>query len=133
MIVTVKGGVVTAVTPGAGIIGGSFSQEKWGVNTEQFVKVDTFMLSPNHADGKSIGNKHYIFILEGCKNPVPTRGLYNEFLLPSLDKHRKVFEVLGNKTMCDPTDQQLSGVGFSRSGETVTVQVNGRKSYNVKF
>lgn len=134
MTLDVKGGKIVKVTAGAGIIGGSFSQEKWGVNTEQFVKVDTMMLSPNHQDGLSIGNKHYFFILEGCKNPVPTRGIYNEFLKPELEKHRKVFEVLGNKTMCEPTEQQLSGVGFSSTrGDTVVVQVNGRKTYNLKF
>jgi hypothetical protein len=95
------------------------------------------MMSPNFWGESAVGNKHYFFMLDGCKNPVPTRGIYNEHLRSDLDKHRKVFEVLGNKTMCEPTDDQLSGVGFSSTrGDTVVVSVAGaklRKIYNVKF
>ena len=123
------------VTVGAGIKHAPFSQEKWGITTEKYVRVDTMMLSPNHWGDSAVGNKHVIFMLEGCKNPLPTRGIYNEILLPALDKHRKVFEVLGNKTMAEPPadGNQLSGLGFSRAGETVSILVDGRRSYNVKF
>ena len=113
------------------------SQEKWGVTTEQFVKVNTLMHSPNFWDGNAVGNKHWFFMLEGCKNDQPTRGIYNEFLTAELSKHRKVFELLGDKTKCPPTDNQLSGVGFSStSGAEVTVKVTGTKLnriFNVKF
>ena len=51
----------------------------------------------------------------------PVRGIYNEFLTGALEPHRKVFEVLGNRTKCQPSDKQLSGVGFS---ETVPASVN---------
>lgn len=109
----------------------------WGVDTEQFIKVNTLMFSPNHWDGQQIGNKHWFFILDGCRNNEPTRGIYNEFLNSELDKHRKVFEVLGARTMCQPTDEQLSGVGFSSTrGDTVLVQVQGdkyRKLFNISF
>lgn len=109
----------------------------WGVDTEQFVKVNTLMFSPNHWDGQKIGNKHWFFILDGCRNNEPTRGIYNEFLNSELDKHRKVFEVLGARTMCQPTDEQLSGLGFSSTrGDTVVVQVQGdkyRKLFNISF
>jgi hypothetical protein len=130
----IANGQVADMILGAGIEGHAFSQEKWGIQTEKFAKVDTMMLSPNHWDDQAIGNKHYIFVLEGCKNPVPTRGIYNEFLKPELEQHRKVFEVLGNKTMAQPTENQLSGLGFSSTrGDTVTIQVNGHRNYNVKF
>jgi hypothetical protein len=110
------------------------SQDVWGVKTETFVRVDTLMLSPNYWGDNAVGNKHFIFVLEGCKNPVPTRGIYNEFLLPALEQHRKVFEVLGNKTMAEPTDNQLSGVGFSSTrNDTVSVKVNNGRVYNIKF
>jgi hypothetical protein len=60
-----------------------------------------------------VGNKHTFFVIEGAKNDEPTRGFYNEFLHPRLEPHRKVFEVIGDKTKCQPTDGQLSGLGFS--------------------
>jgi hypothetical protein len=114
------------------------SVKKWGIDTETLVPVDTIMYSPNHWEGAgSKGNKHLFFMLKGCKNPEPVRGIYNEFLRPSLEKHRKVFEVLGSKTKCEPTDNQLSGVGFtSARGDTVTVIVKGQKlnrAYNIQF
>jgi hypothetical protein len=55
-------------------------RETWGISTVQFVKVLTVLNSPNHWDGHAIGNKHTFFILDGCKNPDPVRGIYNEFL-----------------------------------------------------
>lgn len=89
------------------------SKEVWGINTEDFVKVDMVMLSPNYWDYNGIGNKHWFFILDNCKNPEDTRGLYNEFLHGSLDKHRKVFELLGSKLQVPYSEEQLSGLGFS--------------------
>lgn len=109
------------------------SKRIWGIDTEQFVKVETLMYSPNHWDGEATGNKHWFFILEGCLNDQPARGIYNEYLSSQLDKHRKVFEVLGAKTMCAPGAEQLSGLGFSSTkGESVTVKA-GHKLYNVQF
>lgn len=85
----------------------------WGINTQAFHKVHNMMLSPNYWDGKEIGNKHYFFILEGCRNPDAARGVYNEFLKSELEEHRKVFEVLGDQLKAQPTEDQLSGLGFS--------------------
>jgi hypothetical protein len=116
---------------------GKASVSVWGIETEKFVKVSTVMLSPNFWLGRQVGNKHYIFTLEGCVNDEPTRGIYNEFLKPELDKHRKVFEVLGNKTKCQPTANQLSGLGFSSTQRnTVTAKVatpDGTRLYTVTF
>lgn len=116
---------------------GEASQKKWGLTTGTPVPVDTFMLSPNYWDGNAVGNKHYMFILRGCKNPDATRGIYNEFLHSALEQHRKVFEILGEKTQCPPTDDQLSGMGFSstkRDNVLVTVTGDkGRKTYNITF
>lgn len=120
-----------------GLVGGSIPTTKWGLTTEQLVPVDLLMLSPNHWDGQTQGNKHWFFILKDCKNPDSVRGLYNEFLRATLDKHRKVFEVLGAKTKCPSVDEQLSGVGFSSTrGDTVTAVVKGNginKAYNIVF
>lgn len=115
----------------------AMSQMVWNVETEKFVKVNTLMLSPNYWDGEATGNKHWFFILDKCKNPEPARGIYNEFLSPALDKHRKVFEVLGDKTKCQVTDDQLSGLGFSSTqSNRLTVKVTGPKinqTYTVVF
>lgn len=91
----------------------STSREEWGISTQKFQKVEMVMLSPNHWDEQEKGNKHYFFMLDGCKNPDAARGFYNEFLRDELHEHRKVFEVLGSKLKAEPTEQQLSGLGFS--------------------
>ena len=135
--ITIKNGAIADLAIGdKRLISGSASQQKWNINTEQFVKVNTVLNSPNHWDGNAVGNKHWFFILEGCKTDQPARGIYNEFLTPELDKHRKVFELLGDKTKCPVTDEQLSGLGFSSTNPaTVTVKVTGpklNKIFNVK-
>ena len=113
------------------------SRQQWGIATNTPVKVTTVMHSPNFWDGQTIGNQHTFFILDGCRNETPARGIYNEFLNAKLEVHRKVFEVLGDKTKCQPTNDQLSGVGFSSTkSDSVQVNVTGakiRKSYNIIF
>lgn len=100
------------------ITASNISQTKWGLSTEQYVKVDAVTLSPNYWGDNAVGNKHTFFVLHGAKNDEPTRGIYNEFLHPRLEAHRKVFEVIGDKTKCQPTDGQLSGLGFSSTKKT---------------
>lgn len=112
----------------------SSSKEKWGVSTLSPVKVQTILLSPNHWENAgAVGNKHWFFILEGCQVNEPIRGIYNEFLTDSLHQHRKVFEVLGSKMKCQPTPNQLSGVGFSSTrSDKVQVIADGRP-YEIIF
>lgn len=132
-----RGGRIVEFTPNPLLRHENRPEDIWGVKTETFVPVATIMNSPNHWGGESVGNKHTFFLLDGCRNPEPTRGLYNEFLRGDLDKHRKVFEILGTKTRCEPSNEQLSGLGFSSTvRETVTVRVTGpsiNKTYEVKF
>lgn len=120
-----------------GNVGAAKSNVKWGVPTETPVKVNTIMYSPNYWDENAVGNKHVFFMLNGCHNDEPVRGIFNEYLRNDLEKHRKVFEILGNRTKCEPTQDQLSGVGFSSTkNDTVLVNVTSgkvRKSYNIKF
>lgn len=134
---TVKNGVIVDVKMGAGISGTGISETKWGVKTESPVKVKTVMFSPNYWDDNKVGNKHWFFILEGCKTDQAARGIYNEFLDARLEKHRKVFEVLGDKTKCPAIDDQLSGLGFSSTRkDQVLVSVKLGKStkvYNINF
>lgn len=135
--IEVKGGQVQSIKPREGMIMGSVAHEKWGLKTLDLVRVNSVVLSPNHWDDNASGNKHWFFILEGCKNPLPTRGIYNEFLAAGLEKHRKVFEVLGEKTKCPPVDAQLSGIGVSSTRkDKVTVVATGpklNKTYTVVF
>ncbi len=115
-----KSGVVERVEPGdAAITSSAISQEKWGLTTEEYVKVVAVTLSPNYWGENAVGNKHTFFVLEGAKNDEATRGFYNEFLHPRLEPHRKVFEVIGDKTKCEPTEGQLSGLGFSSTKKDV--------------
>jgi hypothetical protein len=124
----VRNGVVEKIVPGDGMIAGAASQEKWRINTLSLARVNSVVLSPNYWDDNAAGNKHWFFILEGCKNPLPTRGIYNEFLSSKLEDHRKVFEVLGDKTKCAVVDDQMSGLGFSSTRrDKVTVAVSGPK------
>ena len=119
-----------------GVVGGSLSKDVWGIKSETFVDVNMLMLSPNHWDGNNISNKHWFFIINDCKNPDSLRGFYNEFLSGDLNKHRKVFEVLGSKTKCEYSDNQLSGLGFSSTKEdSVVVKVEGEQNrmYKVNF
>lgn len=103
--------------------GVSSSEPVWNLILNQEIPVQTVMLSPNFWDGQSVGNKHFLFMLEGCKNPEKSRGIYNEFLRKELQPHRKVFEILGGTTLCEPTDNQLAGLGFS-STIPATFKVN---------
>lgn len=129
---TMKGGQLVNID--AKLEGGNVSKEKWGVKTETLVPVVALMNSPNHWGDNQSGAKHLIFALQGCVNPDSIRGIFNEYLRPELHQHRKVFEVLGAKTKCPPTNDQISGVGFSSArGDTVTVVVDGRKSYTLAF
>ncbi|GLY32028.1 hypothetical protein [Kineosporia sp. NBRC 101731] len=123
-VMAVEDGKIVKFAPGKDIIGGSASKDIWGVRTEDFVKVKAVMYSPNYWGDSEVGNRHYIFALDGCVNDQPTRGLYNEFLKADLDKHRKVFEVLGDRTKCAADPDQISGLGFSStSGATITAKV----------
>ena len=109
----------------------------WNVQTETFVPVRAMMFSPNHWE-KNKGEKHVIFILNECRADEELRGFFNEFLDPKLRQHRKVFEVLGNKMIVEPTEDrgQLAGVGFTANRDQyVFVKVKGatERIFKVKF
>lgn len=109
------------------------AKEVWGIKTQSFHKVGLVLNSPNHWDGEQTGNKHVFFVLDGCVNPVGTRGFYNEYLKPELTEHRKVFEILGGKMKVQPSDEQLSGLGFSSTQRNhLFVKVTGAFNRTVK-
>ena len=115
---------------------GNSVQTKWGLTTEKYVRVNSVTLSPNYWGDNAVGNKHTFFVLDGCMADEDIRGIYNEFLHPRLVPHRKVLEVLGDKTKCKPTPGHLAGLGFSSTKkDQVVVRVrssNGLRIYNVQ-
>lgn len=112
------------------------SKELWSINTQEFHKVNLICLTPNHWGENEFGNKHYLFMLEGCKAQSSIRGFHNEHLIPDLLKHRKVMEVLGATTLIEPTDNQLSGIGFNATvSDELIVKVQGthKRVLKIKF
>lgn len=132
---TKKDGVQFINSSGKSNIAKYNSREKWGVKTGQFVPVRAITLSPNFWNDAS-GNKHYMFLLEGCKSDEKTRPFFNEFLKPELSADRKVFEILGSKVNVDKAEDELSGIGFSDTVRNhVFVEVEGtfKRVVKVKF
>jgi hypothetical protein len=110
-------------------VSGGPSKQIWGVATNTFVPVNVVMHSPNFWDEKSVGNKHYFFMIEGCANEDQARGFYNEFLREDLGVHRKALEMVGSKLKTEKAEKQLSGIGFSSTiRNSVLVKVNGKFS-----
>lgn len=109
--VTLKNGNFTIehLIPESGVS----SKEIYGLETNHFHKVNLVCLSPNHWGENNVGNKHYLFMLDGCKSPTSIRSFHNENLIPELANHRKVLEVLGATNTIESTDKQLSGLGFN--------------------
>ena len=136
-ILHMKGGVISRVEAGdAAISTTAVKQDKWGLTTGQFVKVNTVTLSPNYWGNNAVGNKHLFLVIDGCKCDEDLRGIYNEFLNPRLEPHRKVMEIVGDKTKCQPTEGGLAGLGFSTTKkDSFLIRVrntNGQRTYNVK-
>ena len=109
---------------------------KWGIKANSFHKVQMVTFSPNFWDSNEAGNQHLFFLLQDCKNPDPVIGMYNEYIKADLHQHRKVFEVLSTKLMCEPSDNQLSGLGYSLTKrDEVIIKVRGEinGTFNLKF
>lgn len=112
------------------------STEMYGLKTNEFHKVNLVCLSPNYWGSDNVGNKHYFFMLENCKNPEEVRGFYNEMLKPELLKHKQVMEVLGSKCMIESIENQLAGLGFNstvREELIVKIEDNSKKSKLLKI
>ena len=109
------------------------SKEVWGVETKKFHDVKLVCTSPNHWGNSNIGNKHYMFMIDGCKPEGKIRSFHNENLNDDLMKHRKVMEVLGASSMLEAQDTALSGLGFNATvKDSVVVKVEGSKTQMLK-
>jgi hypothetical protein len=114
----------------------SSSKTMWGLDSNQFHKVNLISLSPNYWGDNEIGNKHYFFFLEGCHSDSPMRSFHIENLNGELLAHRKVLEIYGMTDKLEPTTKQLAGLGFTDdSKETLIVKVEGnfKRTIKVKF
>lgn len=106
----------------------TLSKDKWGISTNKFQKVSMVLNSPNYWDKNvGIGNRHLFFILDGVKNDETPRGFFNEFLKEELLKNKRVFELLGSKIKIEPSETELSGLGFSSTQKnSVICKVEGK-------
>ncbi len=112
----------------------TISKEVYGLETNQFHKVNLVCLSPNHWNGSNVGNKHYFFMLDKCKSPASIRSFHNENLVAELLAHRKVMEVLGATNNIDSTDKQLSGLGFNATvRDELIVKLQGTHKRMIKI
>jgi hypothetical protein len=110
------------------------SRKVWGLDTNQFHPVSVVMMSPNYWDAQDgIGNRHFFFMLKGCQNPESPNGFFNEYLKNDLIEHKRVFEALGSKMRVAPSEEQLSGVGFSSTQRnSLVVRVTGHVNRTLK-
>ncbi len=112
------------------------SKEVWGINTNNYRKASIVLNSPNYWDNKTNGNKHYFFMLEGCKNPSTPNGFFNEYLKEELLENKRVFAALGSKMSVKESETQLSGLGFSSTKRAELVcKVEGKftRVLKIKF
>jgi len=129
----VKNNAITSLKNAPDVTNEGIAQTKWGLTSGNLVNINSIMLSPNYWDDNAVGNKHWFFLLEGCKTDDAARGIYNEFLRGDLDAHRKVFEVLADKTKCPPSESQLSGLGFSSTKKDSAIIVVDKRPFEVVF
>ena len=133
-----KGGAIERIEAGdPAITSAAVKQTKWGLTTEQWQKVSVVTLSPNYWGDNAVGNRHTFFVIDGCTPDEELRGIYNEFLNSRLVEHRKVFELIGDKTKCAPTAGGLAGLGFSSTKQDLVVirvrSGKGQRTYNVRI
>lgn len=112
------------------------SKELWGIETNNFHRVNLVCLSPNHWGENQVGNKHYMFMLDKCKTDTSIRGFHNENLNTELLKHRKFMEVLGATNMIEPSGKYLAGLGFNSTvKDELIVKCSGsfKRIIKIKF
>lgn len=104
----------------------SSSKNLWNLETNEFHKVNLVCTSPNHWGDNNIGTKEYFFMIQDCKTPDAMRAFHVDQLNSELMSVRKAIDLLGNYKMVEPSDKQLSGVGFNNTQrDELVVRVTG--------
>lgn len=110
------------------------TREMWKLMSNQFQPVSIVTYSPNYWDERGVGNRHYFFMLAGCKNPEQPNGFFNEYLKEELMEQRRVFAALGGKMRVQASDSQLSGIGFnSTTHASLIARINDRQVVKIIF
>ena len=134
-VVTFHYSKTKGITIQGGTDGKVLTKEKWGLKTNQFVKVKSLMLSPNYWENQT-GNKHFLFFLDNCVSDESPRPFFNEFLTEELMKEKRVFETMAGKLKVEHALPQLSGIGFSETQPNhlfVRVEGNFKRTLKVNF
>lgn len=108
----------------------------WELEVNKFHKVNLLCLSPNYWGDNKVGEKHYLFMLDGCVPDEPLRSFHNEDLNGELREIRKVMDILGHNTKLEPIKGQLAGLGFTDdSDSTLIVKIKGNfeRTLKIKF
>lgn len=107
----------------------------WNLETNKFHKVNLVCLSPNHWGENKVGNKHYMFMLDGCKPQESLMGFHTENLSTELVECRKVLELIAhNNQIAIPENKVLSGVGFNSTvRNSLIVKLSGTHKRVIKL
>ncbi len=112
----------------------SSSKDLWNLETNEFHKVNLVYTSPNHWGNNNIGTKEYFFMIQDCKTPDAMRAFHVDQLNSELMSVRKAIDLLGNYKMVEPSDKQLSGIGFNcTQREELVVRVSGSHKRLIKI
>lgn len=111
----------------------SSSSNDWNVASNEFVKVNAIITSPNIWGGNtSNAGDHRFFILDGCKDlsEGKGKGFFNEMLKPELRQIRKTLEAYTSATPIDNIDGATAcGLGYSKENEwNLTLKVKSNNS-----
>ena len=110
-------------------------KEVWNIKTGNFIPVSIMCYSPNFwttVENKT-GHKHLMFMLKDCINPDNPSGIFNEYLVPELYEHRRVFEAMTMKIKSPDEPNQLSGVGFALDKRNeVVLKIKGQTERIIK-
>lgn len=114
---------------------GVSSKDIYGLETNKFHRANLICLSPNYWGDNAVGNKHFLFMLEGCYTENSIRTFHNENLKSDLlENHRKVMDVLGSQCTVIGDKKQLAGLGFNATvRDELIVRLSGSHKRVVKI
>jgi hypothetical protein len=110
------------------------TKEIYGLEPNQFHKVNLMCYSPNHWGNSNVGHKHLLLMLQGAKTDELIRSFHSQDLNSELYPHRRVLDALGYQTMIEPSNKQLAGLGFNTTvRDYVYLKVSGSHKRMIKL